>query len=89
MQFNARLRGRARRIVELVFADEEATARVQLPGFLKLRRRDGRQCYCELEGPTPPLISWAAQEAIEDISISQPDLDSLFRKFYQSSLEPE
>ena len=83
------LRGRARRIVEIVLADEETAACVQLPDFLKLNRRDGRQCYCELEGPTPPLICWAAQQAIEDMSISPPDLESLFRKFYESSLEPQ
>jgi ABC-2 type transport system ATP-binding protein len=82
------LRGRARRNVELVFPDRETAARVQLPRFLQLDRRDGCQCFCELEGPTPPLIGWAAQQAIEDISISQPDLESLFRKFYQSALEP-
>ncbi|MFC1759229.1 ABC transporter ATP-binding protein [Planctomycetota bacterium] len=83
------LRARARRIVELVFTDKETSARVQLPGFLKLYRRDGRQCYCELEGPAPPLIRWAAEQSIEDVSISQPDLESLFRKFYESSLEPQ
>ena len=83
------LRGRARRNVELVFSDRETAARVQLPCFLKLNRRDGCQCYCELDGPTPPLIGWAAQQAIEDISISQPDLESLFRKFYQSASEPQ
>jgi ABC-2 type transport system ATP-binding protein len=77
------LRGRARRIVELVFPNSEMAARVQLPVFLKLSRRDGRLCRCELEGPTPPLIRWVAQQEIDDMSISQPDLDSLFRKLYQ------
>ena len=83
------LRGRARRIVELVFADSETAAGVELPGFLKLDRRDGRRYYCELEGPTGPLVRWAVQQAIEDISISRPDLESLFRKFYESSSEPQ
>ena len=45
------LRGRARRMVELVFPDRESAARVQLPDFLRLTRRDGRQYYCELEAP--------------------------------------
>jgi ABC-2 type transport system ATP-binding protein len=81
------LRARARRIVELVFTDREASARAQLPSFLKPYRREGRQCYCELEGPAAPLIGWAAQQAIEDISISQPDLESLFRKFYEATME--
>ena len=83
------LRAQARRIVELVFADKETAASIPLPNFLSPYRRDGRRCYCELEGPTPPLISWAAQQAIEDISISQPDLESLFLKFYEASGEAQ
>jgi ABC-2 type transport system ATP-binding protein len=83
------LRARARRIVELVFPDSEAAIRVALPVVLKHPRRDGRKLHCELEGPALPLIRWAAQQSLEDISISPPDLDSLFRKFYQVSLEPD
>jgi ABC-2 type transport system ATP-binding protein len=82
-------RGNARRTVELVFPDREAAECLSLPEFLKLARRDGCRVQCELEGPTPPLIAWAAQQAISDISIGQPDLESLFRKFYASSSEPE
>ncbi len=76
------LRGRARRLVKLIFRDEDTATRVQLPDFLQLVRRDGRQCDCELDGLTPPLIAWSAHQALEDISIGQPDLDSLFRKYY-------
>jgi len=82
------LRVRARRTVEITFADSETAARVALPDFLQPCRRDGRKCHCELEGPAPPLIRWAAQQAIADISISPPDLESLFRKYYETSLEP-
>ncbi len=81
------LRTRARRIVKLVFMDGETAAQAQLPSFLRPYRREGQKCYCELEGPTPPLIVWAARQGIEDISISQPDLESLFRKYYDASME--
>jgi ABC-2 type transport system ATP-binding protein len=80
------LRSRARRTVELVFRDKETAARVALPSFLKAVRREGRKCYCELEGSASPLIHWAAEQAIEDVSISPPDLESLFRKYYDSPL---
>jgi len=83
------LRGRARRMVELVFPNSETAASLPLPSFLKLNRQDGRRCFCELEGTTPPLIGWAAKQAIEDISISPPDLESVFRRFYQSSTSPQ
>jgi ABC-2 type transport system ATP-binding protein len=81
------LRARARRTVELVFADEAAAARAPLPDFLQSVRRDGRKLHCELEGPAPPLVHWAAQQPIADITISPPDLESLFRKFYDVSLD--
>jgi hypothetical protein len=75
--------------VELVFPDSETAARVQLPDFLTLDQRDGCRCSCELAGCTSPLIEWAAQQAIQDISISPPDLESLFRKLYQTSPGPD
>jgi ABC-2 type transport system ATP-binding protein len=81
------LRRRARRLVELVFKDDETAAHMQLPSCLQQFRREGRNWYAELEGPAPPLIQWAAQQVIEDIRISQPDLESLFRKLYSMSQE--
>jgi ABC-2 type transport system ATP-binding protein len=81
------LRSRARRLVELVFKDEETAARVQLPSCLQLSRREGTKWYAELEGPSLPLIQWAAHQVIDDISISQPDLESLFRKLYAAAQE--
>jgi len=83
------LRSRARRIVELVFPDPEAAARVQLPDYLKSGRRKGCRWRCELEGSTAPLLRWAAQQTTEDISISPPDLEDLFRRFYRESTETE
>ena len=81
------LRARARRTVQLVFKDPESASRATLPDFLTLVRRDERSCHCELEGPSPPLIQWAAQQTIEDIAISPPNLQSLFRKYYNTQLQ--
>lgn len=78
------LRGRARRTVELVFEDEDEAARITLPDFLQLVRRDRSRLRCELDGPTGPLIHWAGQQQLADITISPPDLESLFEKFYKS-----
>jgi ABC-2 type transport system ATP-binding protein len=82
------LRDRARRTVELVFVDQEAALRTELPSYLQLVRRDGCRCQCELDGPTPPLVHWADGEPLADISIGPPDLRSMFQKFYQSPREP-
>jgi len=81
------LRDRALRIVEILFPDQETADRVKLPTFMTLDRRDGRRFECELEGPTQPLIEWAARQEIEDISIGKPDLERLFHKYYQSPSE--
>jgi ABC-2 type transport system ATP-binding protein len=80
------LRGRARRMVELVFANEAAAVHVQLPEFLQVQRRDGLKLHCELDGPAQPLVRWAAQQPLADITISPPDLETLFRKFYDTKL---
>jgi ABC-2 type transport system ATP-binding protein len=81
------LRARARRTVELVFANEAAAAGAALPDFLQTQRRDGRRLFCELEGPATALVRWAAQQPLADMTISPPDLESLFRKFYDLSLD--
>lgn len=78
------LRGQARRTVELVFKDQDAVARVQLPEFLQLTRRDRCRLRCELNGPTGPLVHWADGQPLVDVTISPPDLESLFHKMYQS-----
>jgi len=82
------LRSRARRTVELVFVDEEAAERADLPSYLQLVRRDGCRCQGELDGPTPPLVHWADDQPLADISIGPPDLGSMFHKFYQLPSEP-
>jgi ABC-2 type transport system ATP-binding protein len=81
------LRGRARRTVELVFANEAAAAGAVLPEFLRPRRRDGQRQFCELEGPAAPLVRWAAQQPLKDVTISPPDLETLFRRFYDVSFD--
>ena len=81
------LRSRARRTVVLFFKDPETASRIQSPEFLTIDERNGNQWHCELTGTAGALIRWAADQPIDDISIGQPDLESLFRKFYQSSRE--
>jgi ABC-2 type transport system ATP-binding protein len=81
------LRGRARRTVELVFADEAAAAGAVLPEFLDVQHREGRRLHCDLNGPATPLVCWAAQQPLADMTISPPNLETLFHKFYDVSLD--
>jgi len=78
------LRNRARRTVKLLFTNEHAAARTDVPHFLTRVSCAGRTWACELDGPSQPLVRWAAQQPLEDLEIGPPDLESLFRKFYRS-----
>lgn len=81
------LRRRARRSVRLVFEDATAAGAVEPPAFLSVPQRNGRLWRCELTGKTRDLVCWAAGQPIEDLSVSEPDLQSLFQRFYQSEEE--
>jgi ABC-2 type transport system ATP-binding protein len=81
------LRARARRNVELVFAEEAAASGAALPSFLRVQRRDGRKLVCELDGPAAALVRWAAGQELADMTINPPDLETLFRKFYDMCLD--
>ncbi len=81
------LRGRAWRSVQLVFADQQSADAIAWPSFLRVVERNGLRCRCELEGPAPPLVQWAAGQLLADITISPPDLESVFHKYYQSPTE--
>ena len=50
-----------------------------------LLTREGVRCHCELQGTTPELIRWAADQPLEDISIGPPDLERLFHSYYQTA----
>ena len=82
------LRERARRTVTLLFDNGEA-AGVDVPPFLRILDRGGRQWRCELAGESSDLIRWAATRSIEDMTIGSPNLESLFRQYYTTESESE
>jgi ABC-2 type transport system ATP-binding protein len=78
------MRRRARRSVTLEFADAASAGRIETPRFLAVTSRSDRRWSCELVGGTGELVRWAAQQPLEDIAIGPPDLESLFRRYYQN-----
>ena len=76
------LRGRARRMVRLTFAEDAATERIEPPAFLSVRRREGRVWKCEVDGDAAPLVAWLAGQPVRDVTIGPPDLETLFREYY-------
>jgi len=53
------------------------------PAFLELQHNDGREWTCLLVGAAMELVRWAATQPIEDLTVGRPDLEGLFRCYYQ------
>ncbi len=76
------IRARAQRRFTIRWATEAAQASVAAPGFLQVEQRRDRTWEGNLTGKATELVQWAAQQPIEDIAIGLPDLESLFRRYY-------
>ena len=80
------MRRRSRREVAIRWRDR-ADAAQDVPPFLELLDRAGDNWTCLLSGSAPELVRWASSRPIEDISIGRPNLDVLFRRYYQRQVE--
>jgi ABC-2 type transport system ATP-binding protein len=75
------LRRQSSRHVIIRWKDAHAAAQ-PAPGFLQITERDGDNWVGVLCGPATDLVRWAANLPIEDLSVGQPDLETLFRGYY-------
>ena len=80
------IRARAQRQFTIRWATEAVQAKVEPPGFLQVDQRRGRTWEGNLTGKAIDLVRWAAKQPIEDLSIGHPDLESLFRRYYDQSV---
>lgn len=85
----ASLRARAQRSVRLVFSSADEARNTAAPEFLSVIERSGRHWLCALSGTAPRLTAWAATQPLEDMIIGPPDLETLFRRYYQAKAEIE
>ncbi len=53
------------------------------PEFLRLSRTDAATWSGTLEGPVSRLVDWLAGKPVDDLAIGRPDLESLFRRYYE------
>jgi ABC-2 type transport system ATP-binding protein len=81
------LRQHASRAVTLLFRESTDTRSIMLPEFLRIESQAGRKWECELSGPAPPLIEWAATQPLSDMTIGPPSLETLFRRYYREQQE--
>jgi ABC-2 type transport system ATP-binding protein len=82
------MRSRAARSVTLFFSDQASANATAPPSFLQQITRDGNRWRAELQGPARPLVQWAAQQPILDLDVGRPDLETLFRSYYQPTGAP-
>jgi ABC-2 type transport system ATP-binding protein len=61
----------------------EADAAQTSPPFIELQHRENLNWTCLLRGTAMDLVRWAATQPIEDLAIGRPDLEALFRRYYQ------
>ncbi len=53
------------------------------PAFLELSDQRDRLWQGDLTGPVEAFLKWAGSQPVEDVAIGHPDLESLFRRFYE------
>ena len=77
------LRNRAGHDVTIRWRDDESALPIDPPEFLKLTRRERVVWQGRLDGPVQRLVDFLAGKPVEDLSVGRPDLESLFRRFYE------
>ena len=79
----AALREKAGYEVSIRWAEPSLALGLAPPEFLKLTRREGAVWQGTLQGPAHRLVDYLAGKAVLELTIGRPDLESLFRRFYQ------
>ena len=78
------LRARAMRIINIRWQRGREVQSATAPAFLDVQRAHDDRWTCTLTGSVGDLIRWLADKPVEDLTIGQPDLDSLFRQYYET-----
>jgi ABC-2 type transport system ATP-binding protein len=58
-----------------------------VPEFLRLTRQEGSVWEGTVDGPVAKLVDWLAGRGVADLTVGRPDLESLFRRFYERGSE--
>lgn len=56
-----------------------------VPEFLAINTREPRVWHATLKGEVEPLLRWLAGHPVEDLMIGRPDLETLFKRYYERS----
>jgi ABC-2 type transport system ATP-binding protein len=77
------LRQRAGHDVLIRWKRAEDAPQTEPPAFLKITRREGAEWYGVLDGPADALVDFLAGKPLEELNVTRPDLESLFRRYYE------
>lgn len=77
------LRSRAKRAVTIHWRKDFHQESLQIPEFLDVFEKRGRQWQASLTGSARDLVQWAAGQQIDDLTIEQPDLARVFQQYYE------
>jgi ABC-2 type transport system ATP-binding protein len=79
----AKLRERAGHEVTIRWKDKSVGLNLPPPAFLKLTTHEPSLWQGSLDGPVSNLLDFLTGKQIEDLTIGRPDLETLFRRFYE------
>ena len=79
----ADLRARARREVTLRWKAGTRSPANEPPAGLEVLERSDVLWRCALDGPVEGLLRWLAAQPVDDVIIGQPDMETLFQRYYQ------
>ncbi|MGB2984570.1 MAG: ABC transporter ATP-binding protein [Phycisphaerae bacterium] len=77
------LRARARRVVTIRWKASARLGEITTPRFVHLLEQRGRLWRATLTEDVMDLVRWSAGQPIEDLSVGQPDLATLFEQYYK------
>jgi ABC-2 type transport system ATP-binding protein len=77
------LRERAGHEVMIRWRSESPWRSLEPPSFLNLLRRQDALWEGRLDGPVQPLLDFLSGKQVDDLRIGRPDLEGLFRRFYE------
>ncbi|MCP4173968.1 MAG: ABC transporter ATP-binding protein [Fuerstiella sp.] len=83
------LKARAPRTAVVTFESATIAGNIAVPDIVTVQSRSETKLHVQLTGSAVELTQWAASQPIVDLSIGKPNLEFLFRQYYNSdSVQP-
>ena len=76
------MKARAPRTAVITFESATVAGNAAVPDIVTIQSRSGNELRVQLTGSAAELTRWVASQPIVDLSIGQPNLEFLFRQYY-------